>query len=482
MFDRERFLKSPSHIDPFLDLPGEIVSTVDDLVDTTLQLVESGFMVDSEYASRADVLLDHRDTAAADRVYDLVRGARRKVHVWNRLAQSDLGRTAAKMFRSSKAFEPLMMWLFRTARAMPFKREVLFESSLGRQYTGNPKYLYENLVERGEAHHTVWVLGDTTRMKDPASRKVARNTPGFYWHLGRSKTWITDQHFPHGLKPARSTSFIQTWHGTPLKRLFLDQEHIVGQRDDYYERTLRRLKYWDVMLAQSGRAAAFFRSAFQFKGDIEVTGYPRNDILARDDRLQVDAIRTRLGIPEGKQVVLYAPTFRDDARHQAGWAHDMELNLESFGETLGDSHYLLVRTHLFVRRDNRLTGTLEGFGADVSRYSDISELLLIADILVTDYSSVLFDFAVTGRPMIFFAYDLDHYRDDLRGFYLDYEEEMPGPIVRSSDEVIEAIRSVDAWKDEYVESLERFRMEFCPHDDGMASERVIDRLREEGWL
>jgi CDP-glycerol glycerophosphotransferase len=482
MFDRERFNRVPSHMDVFSDMPGPVVNDVPALVAAVVDSADQDFAPRDEYIGRADRLLDHRDRGSSERVYQTVKHARRKVHLWNRLVTSDMWRTSLKHFRRTVYHEWSMQALFRMARALPRKRTVLFESGLGRQYAGNPKYIYERLVERGEAAKSVWVLDSTQRMKDATTRKVARKTPGFYWHLGRAKVWVTDQHFPHGLTPPRGTGFIQTWHGTPLKRMWFDLEEIRFQPDDYVEKGAKRLAYWDVLLAQSEYAASIFRSAFRFTGKMITEGYPRNDILVGDEADRVEAVRKRVGVPNGKRVVLYAPTFRDDERAERGATHDMELDFARFGEVLGNDHFLLVRTHMFVHTKRRTMRRLEGIGADVSGYDDMQELLMIADILVTDYSSVLFDFAVTGRPMIFFAYDLDHYRDDLRGFYLDYEEEMPGPIVRSSDEVIEAIRSVDAWKDEYVESLERFRMEFCPHDDGMASERVIDRLREEGWL
>jgi CDP-glycerol glycerophosphotransferase len=482
MFDREQFNKAPSHLDVFIDMPGRVVTDVGALVADVVDSVEDQFRPDAESVQKADRLLKHRDTGSSERVYRLARRARRQFHVWDRVASSDFGRSAFRFYRRSKYYHPSMRTMFRAARLLPFKRTTLFESGLGKQYTGNPKYMYERLVARGESQRSIWILNTTQRMKDPTTRKIARYTPRFYWNLARAKVWITDQHFPHGLKPGRKTSFIQTWHGTPLKRLLLDQDQFVAQPKDYLAKTLKRIAYWDVMIAQSERAASFFRSAYAFLGPVLTEGYPRNDILARNDPADVDLVRKRLGVPEGKRIVLYAPTFRDDERSGTYWNHDMALDLEAFGRELDDEFFLLVRTHHFVRKNSSLSSLLAGFGKDVSGYGDVQELLLVADVLVTDYSSLLFDFSVTGRPMIFYAYDLEHYRDELRGFYLDYEQEMPGPIVRSSDEVIERIASVDSWQGEYGEAIERFQRSFCPNDDGMASDRVINNLRDDGWL
>ena len=162
-----------------------------------------------------------------------------------------------------------------------------------------------------------------------------------------------------------------------------------------------------------------------FENTILNTGYPRNDILYSIDRDQIAAIiRRNLGIPKDKKTILYAPTWRDDEFYGKGkYKFKLHLNLELMKKELKDDYVILIRTHYFIA-DSIDVSDLSGFAYNVSKYDDISELYLISDILITDYSSVFFDFANLKRPMLFFTYDLEKYRDVLRGFYIDIEKEV----------------------------------------------------------
>jgi CDP-glycerol glycerophosphotransferase len=174
-------------------------------------------------------------------------------------------------------------------------------------------------------------------------------------------------------------------------------------------------------------------------------------------------------------VVLYAPTWREDrVRHQGGHQLNLQLDLEQARKALGEDHVLLVRPHAHVVEP--VEGTGDGFVWDVGSYPDIQDLYLISDVLITDYSSVMFDYAITGRPIIFFTYDLEHYRDQLRGFYFDFEGTAPGPLVGTSEELIAALRDLDPITAEYAPAYAAFRETFCDLDDGTASVRVVDRM------
>jgi CDP-glycerol glycerophosphotransferase len=219
------------------------------------------------------------------------------------------------------------------------------------------------------------------------------------------------------------------------------------------------------------------RHAFRFAGDIWPTGYPRNDVLAQADPGAIAAaVRRRLGVPDGKQVVLYAPTWRDNQYYASGrYRFDLRLDLERAWQVLGPDYVILVRGH-HQMADDVSAGQRPGFAFDVTRYPEVSELFLASDVLVTDYSSVMFDFAVTGRPMIFFTYDLEQYRDNLRGFYFDFEAEAPGPLLATSDAVLDAIADPAATGASYSAAYQAFVAKYCPLDDGKAAARVIERL------
>jgi CDP-glycerol glycerophosphotransferase len=260
---------------------------------------------------------------------------------------------------------------------------------------------------------------------------------------------------------------LQTWHGTPLKQLALDRPG-VGLRTSLATR--REKSYWSIMLAQNQFSADIFRSAYAFRGPIWQEGYPRDDILSTGDDA---AVRKRLGIAKTAKVVLYAPTWRDDRPGKVD-----HLDVAHFAESLGRGYVTLIRGH---SRSLAPGSEVEAPGVlDVTSYPDISDLFLIADVLITDYSSVMFDFSVTGKPMFFFTPDLAHYRDDLRGFYFDLLAEAPGPVLSDPAELVRAIHSPSPA--EFAERYAAWRAKYNPMDDGGAGDRVVRRMLAEGIL
>jgi len=200
------------------------------------------------------------------------------------------------------------------------------------------------------------------------------------------------------------------------------------------------------------------------------------DVVCLDGAAVAAGVRQRLGLPDGKKVVLYAPTWRDNQYYASGrYRFDFRFDLERAWQALGDDHVILIRGHHHMA-DDVPAGARPGFAVNVTRYPDISELLLVSDVLVTDYSSVMFDFAPTGKPMLFFTYDLEQYRDNLRGFYFDFAAEAPGPLLDTSDEVITAIKDIAQVQDSHRRAYAAFAAKFCPLDDGKASARACDRI------
>jgi CDP-glycerol glycerophosphotransferase (TagB/SpsB family) len=202
-------------------------------------------------------------------------------------------------------------------------------------------------------------------------------------------------------------------------------------------------------------------------------GYPRNDVLS--DVTRAAQVRAAAGIPAGARVVLYAPTWRDDRTEMVDF-----VDLAALARDLGDDHVLLVRGHSrTLPHGHDLLG--EGL-IDVTSYPDMADLLLVADLLVTDYSSVMFDYAATARPIVFFTPDLAHYSSDLRGFYFDLLAEAPGPVVSTRDELRDAVRSSIGGQPEFADRAAAWRERFTPLDDGSAGRRVVERMLAEGWL
>jgi len=262
---------------------------------------------------------------------------------------------------------------------------------------------------------------------------------------------------------------LQTWHGTMLKRLALDRDPGLRTRIAVKRERAR----WDALLAQNPYSAEIFRSAYDMRDPIWQEGYPRNDVFA--DPRRIPSVRRSLGLPDGARVVLYAPTWRDDRTEMVDY-----VDLASFAGELGGDHVLLVRGHSRTLRYGQDLAADRLI--DVTSYPNMADLLQVADVFITDYSSAMFDVVGTDKPLIFFTPDLAHYSTDLRGFYFDLLAEAPGPVVQSRDELLAAIRGADAAAPAFAAQRAAWRARFTPRDDGAAGARVVRRLESEGWL
>lgn len=369
------------------------------------------------------------------------------------------------------------------ARILPVRRNVVvFESNLGKNYTGNPRYIYEELVKRGldRKLRIYYILNRPGETELPGNAVKVRNfRVRFYYVMAVAGIWVSDTRFPNDIKKRKQTVYIQTWHGTPLKKLALDMEEIHMEKEEslsaYQEAFRANSATWDYLIAQSPFAAEIFRRAFDFHGQMLVCGYPRNDRLFRENtKERIDAIRKKYGVPADKRVMLYAPTWRDDAFYGEGryeFATDMDFT--AMENAFGNDFVLLVKYHYLVE-DNRDFGKWKGFVIPFFQECDIVELYLAADLLITDYSSVMFDYSLLHRPMFFYAYDMEYYRETLRGFYFDFEKEAPGPISRTTGELIGHIRNYRY--ETYRGRIDAFERKFNPADDGKASERIADLI------
>jgi CDP-glycerol glycerophosphotransferase len=345
-------------------------------------------------------------------------------------------------------------------------------------FADNPRAIYEGLLARGGDHAHTWLCTAKTQASFPPSvRTVLYNTPEAVAALAEADVVVANDCMSMPWTKTPGTTYLQTWHGTPLKRI----HHDAPVREGWLDAPDRDIARWDVLLSPNPASTERLRHAFRFGGAVHETGYPRNDVLSRPDRDDTRArVRAELGIPDNKTVVLYAPTWRDDLVFDHAGTSDFEIpiDLAAFAERLGNDHILLTRLHSMVA--GRLAIPPGAPVIDVSDRAESAELYLAADMLVTDYSSAMFDFAVTGKPMVFYTYDLEHYRDDVRGFYFDLAEVAPGPLVRTSEELVEAIADSDVAASELAGRYARFRDTFCSLEDGHATDRVLDLLFPPG--
>ncbi|WP_067796554.1 bifunctional glycosyltransferase/CDP-glycerol:glycerophosphate glycerophosphotransferase [Actinomadura formosensis] len=365
-------------------------------------------------------------------------------------------------------------------RLRSLRPAVLYDSYSGKQYSDSPRAIHEELVRRGAEVEHLWLVRDAQVEVPETARPVRLWGAEWYEAMARSRYIVTNAHLPEWFVRRPGQVVVQTWHGTPLKRIGFDIEDVQFANPRYLEKVAKEVRNWSCLVSPNAFSTPILRRAFRYEGEIIETGYPRNDMLASPDRdMQAERIRERLGLPPGKRAVLYAPTWRDDSYYGPGkYRLDLQLDLERAAAELGDDHVLLIRRHPNVV--DTVPEVAGGFVRDVSAYPDIAELFLVADVLLTDYSSLMFDYANTGRPMLFFTYDLEHYRDELRGFYFHFEREAPGPLLKNSDEVIGALRSIDEVERAYAVPYKRFIRRFCELDDGKAARRVADRILQTG--
>jgi len=358
----------------------------------------------------------------------------------------------------------------------PLRDAVLFVSWRGKQCTDNPRGIAEEMRRRGDDREQIWAVNDYSSPVPPGGRVVLSGTEEYFEALARCRYVISNDDLPVYFRKREGQVYLQTWHGTPLKRIGFDVERPqFASGSAYLEHLGGEVAKWDLLLSQNPFSTPILRRAFRFDGEICEYGYPRNDVLSRGEERAAE-VRRRLGIPAGKRVVLYAPTWRDNQFYASGrYRFDLRLDMERAWNVLGDDYVILIRGHHHLSNDVQ-TGARRDFALNVTRYPDISELFLITDVLITDYSSVMFDFAATGRPMVFFTYDLALYRDHLRGFYFDFEAEAPGPLLSTSEEVLAAVRDADSVAIRNRPAYQAFSEKYCPMEDGKAGARVCDRL------
>jgi CDP-glycerol glycerophosphotransferase (TagB/SpsB family) len=342
-------------------------------------------------------------------------------------------------------------------------------------FADSPRALYEGLLARGvEATHT-WLSAPHTAAGFPADvETLTFGSPESIAALEAADLVISNDHIPLDWEKRPGAIYLQTWHGTPLKRIHRDVFWAPEGRLDYLEHDIAR---WDLLLSPNPASTDRLRGAFGYTGPIHETGLPRNDVLSSPQRDEVRAaVRAELGLRDDQTVVLYTPTWRDDLVFNTTGRQDFEfpLDLDDFTARLGEDHVLLLRLHNMVM--DRLEVPDGSVVRDVCGRPDIRDLYLAADLLVTDYSSTMFDFAITGKPILYFTYDLAYFRDELRGFYFDLAEVAPAPLLETSKELVGAIADIDAVTANNADRYARFRQTFCSLEDGAATQRVLDLL------
>lgn len=363
---------------------------------------------------------------------------------------------------------------FRRRAATP-ENAVFFESFYSQTAACNPLAIDRELARVRPDVTRYWSVVDRSIAVPPGAIAIVEGSAEWWRVRADARVLVVNDWLRKRWMPRPHQRVLQTWHGTMLKRLALDRDG-VGLRTRIAVR--RESRRWNVLLAQNEYAAEIFRRAYAFRGELWVEGYPRNDALVTGSAR--DAARTRLGIRPEQRAVLYAPTWRDNATEIVDYL-DVPALPAALANLPGE-HVVLVRGHSRTLRHGR---DLDADGLiDVTTYPDMTDLLAAADVVITDYSSLMFDVAAVDTPLLLFTPDLEHYRRELRGFYFDLLAEAPVPVLRSRDAVIAELTrlALDPGHVEPSPALEQWRARFTAHDDGRATERVVARIVDSGML
>ena len=330
---------------------------------------------------------------------------------------------------------------------------ILFNSFGGKKYDDSPKAIYEKMRKdkRFAGFKFVWAFHEPHKYRLKGAKVIKTDTPEYFLTALKARCWITNSGIERGLKfKGRRTFYLNTWHGTPIKKMGAD---IDESNRSFGTKGGAQV---DIMCSQGNFETAVFSRVFNIpKKRFLECGLPRNDRLANYTTQDKERLRKKLGLPEGKTIILYAPTFREYERDdEKNCVLVPPMDLKKWKDELGDKYCLLFRAHYEVAKIMDIEE--DGFTFNMTEYASLEDLMIAADILISDYSSIFFDFSIMDKPMLHFSYDYEKYSEN-RGMYFDIREKISG--ADNEDELIRIIKNIDNnveknktkhFKDKYV--------------------------------
>ncbi|MGN0681965.1 MAG: CDP-glycerol glycerophosphotransferase family protein [Candidatus Fimisoma sp.] len=408
-----------------------------------------------------------------------------KKEIYNVIKRNKALRRMARKARTCAFFAGF--WLSAPSADVNEKK-VYFNTFGGRGYSDSPKALYEEMLmdDFFNDYEFVWSFFEPDKYRfleqNKKTKVVKAGTREESRELRTSKYWISNYKMLDYQKPTKKQIYVQCWHGTPLKRLGFDikkSDNAMNSVEEIREKYTTDAMRFSYLISPSSFATEKFITAWNLdklkkRNVIIEEGYPRNDRLINSSEGDIRAIKQKIGIgQDNRKVILYAPTWRDNQHTSGvGYTYKTEVDFDILQNNLSDEYIILFRAHYLVANKFDFD-KYSKFIYNVSEWDDINDLYLAADILITDYSSVMFDFSNLKRPIIFYMYDLEEYKDNLRGFYLSTDE-LPGPIVQDEEGLISAIHSCKDWNPD--EKYSDFNKKYNYLDDGKVSKRVIDKI------
>ena len=361
------------------------------------------------------------------------------------------------------------------------KKIIIFQSSNGRNYTGNPRYIYEEMIRQGldKKYKCIWFLFDTSIEVPGNCKKIRNNYFPYFWYLMRAGFWVFDSRQPKYCRKKKNVTYIQTWHGPvgfkPDGRLRGELFSKIGELVSVAD-----AKNIDVLLSNSDWCTDKWKRSFWGEPVIK-TGSPRCDILINKREIQYRKIREEFDLKPDSKIVLYAPTFRGGSQNKKRevfaeeFTIDFNLLRQSLHQKFGGEWYIFVRLHpQLALRMQKAKFSKSEYVIDISYKDDLYEYLAAVDVAVTDYSSVAFDAAYMKIPVFLYVDDYKDYVQD-RGELLWKYEEIPFSIAVNNKELSEKITEFKY--DNYMKKLEHTFENMGLLEDGNATERVINIIK-----
>jgi CDP-glycerol glycerophosphotransferase len=407
------------------------------------------------------VVLEHDDEQAGAHYRVLSGPAGTSLQVGSLLALQERGPAAQAVLQAD---------VRRRVRAGAQRDVVFYEAYYGRSVSCHPRAIYERLrTELPDWEHVFAVQPGFHRAATGAGSAL-RWSRRYHELLGTARIVVTNCELHPAYRRAPHQVIAQTWHGTPLKRIGLDIDSPRFRNASYQKNLAQQSRQWSFLVSPTPETDEIFPRAFAFEGPVLPAGSPRNDRLVASSDAEREQVRAAIGLEPGAIAVLFAPTFRDDAHASTGYRATPACDLSTLTAQLPAGAVVLFRAHSNIRASD--IPWRDASVINVSDFPDMQDLILAADILVTDYSSTMFDWALTGRPLVLYAPDLAQYRAT-RDFYFDYEEAMPVRAASTPDELAEdLLKAASGHGVAYTD----FSARFNGRDDGHATERVCEEI------
>jgi CDP-glycerol glycerophosphotransferase len=350
----------------------------------------------------------------------------------------------------------LCFWFF------PINKKIItFEAFGGKKFAGNCKAILDEMIKRDLSYKYKIFINKGVILENKYNKYIIyTNSLKWFYYTSVSKYWIKNSNAYGELPKKNGQIYINTWHsGSTLKKQGYDLEGVPLEK----RIPKKNIKYWDWFVAGSKNKAIILSNSVGYKGNMVVIGMPRIDYLINHQKEDVNKIKKKLRIDIDKKIILYAPTYRDnDIKGENNKKILKKIKVP-------EGYLLLVKFHYY----NKKTDIHNNKIWDISDYNDINELFIISDVLISDYSTVIFDYSNLKRPIILYAYDLKEYKK-MRNFYINYEEEMPGPIVKNIKQLNNELANLQTFENRYGEKRRSFYKKFCSYNDGKATIRFVD--------